>query len=99
MAAANKPVWVQVAEAGFGDRLEELGWKQVSPAHWRLDGDGVIWRTLLDRAPKDTLEDRLLGIVERLGGVRAGRLVREFRLFHRAVSSSDRRLYILDLFD
>ena len=59
MAAANKPVWVQVAEAGFGDRLAELGWKQVSPAHWRLDGDGVIWRTLLDRAPKDTLEDML----------------------------------------
>ncbi len=49
MAAANKPVWVQVAEAGFGARLEELGWKPVSPAHWRLDGDGVIWRTMLDR--------------------------------------------------
>ena len=59
MATANKPVWVQVAEAGFGDRLEELGWKRVSPAHWRLDGDGVIWRTLLDRAPKDILEDML----------------------------------------
>ena len=49
MAAGNKPVWVQVAEAGFGERLEELGWKRVSPAHWRLDGDGVIWRTLLDK--------------------------------------------------
>ena len=59
MATANKPVWVQVAEAGFGDRLEELGWKRVSPAHWWLDGDGVIWRTLLDRAPKDILEDML----------------------------------------
>ena len=52
MAAANKPIWVQVAEAGFGDRLAELGWKQVSPAHWRLDGDGVIWRTLLDAPPE-----------------------------------------------
>ncbi len=59
MAAANKPVWVQVAEAGFGDRLEELGWKQVSPAHWRLDGDGVIWRTLLGPAPKDVLRSML----------------------------------------
>ena len=59
MATANKPVWVQVAEAGFGDRLEELGWKPVSPAHWRLDGDGVIWRTMLGRAPKDILEDML----------------------------------------
>ena len=57
MAAANKPIWVQVAEAGFGDRLVELGWKQVSPAHWRLDGDGVIWRTMLGRAPEDLLED------------------------------------------
>ena len=53
MAAANKPIWVQVAEAGFGARLEELGWKPVSPAHWRLDGDGVIWRTMLGPAPKD----------------------------------------------
>ena len=52
MAAANKPIWVQVAEAGFGDRLAELGWKQVSPAHWRLDGDGVIWRTMLGPAPE-----------------------------------------------
>ena len=52
MAAANKPVWVQVAEAGFGDRLAELGWKQVSPAHWRLDGDGVIWRTMLGPVPE-----------------------------------------------
>ena len=60
MAAANKPVWVQVAEAGFGDRLAELGWKQVSPAHWRLDGDGVIWRTLLGPAPKDVLKSMLI---------------------------------------
>lgn len=60
MAAANKPIWVQVAEAGFGARLEELGWKPVSPAHWRLDGDGVIWRTLLGPAPKDFLEDMLI---------------------------------------
>ena len=59
MAAANKPVWVQVAEAGFGDRLAELGWKQVSPAHWRLDGDGVIWRTMLGPARKDILKDKL----------------------------------------
>ncbi len=59
MAAANKPVWVQVAEAGFGARLEELGWKPVSPAHWRLDGDGVIWRTLLGPAPKDILEEKV----------------------------------------
>ncbi len=59
MAAANKPVWVQVAEAGFGARLEELGWKPVSPAHWRLDGDGVIWRTLLGPARKDVLKDML----------------------------------------
>ncbi len=59
MAAANKPIWVQVAEAGFGDRLAELGWKQVSPAHWRLDGDGVIWRTMLGPARKDILKDKL----------------------------------------
>ena len=59
MAAANKPIWVQVAEAGFGARLEELGWKPVSPAHWRLDGDGVIWRTLLGPASKDVLKDML----------------------------------------
>ena len=52
-------MWVQVAEAGFGDRLAELGWKQVSPAHWRLDGDGVIWRTMLGRAPEDIVEDVL----------------------------------------
>ena len=58
--AANKPIWVQVAEAGFGARLEELGWKPVSPAHWRLDGDGVIWRTLLGPASKDTLEEILI---------------------------------------
>ena len=59
MAAANQPIWVQVAEAGFGARLEELGWKPVSPAHWRLDGDGVIWRTLLGRASKDILEEKV----------------------------------------
>ena len=59
MAAANKPIWVQVAEAGFGARLEELGWKPVSPAHWRLDGDGVIWRTMLGPAPKDILKNKV----------------------------------------
>ena len=59
MAAGNKPVWVQVAEAGFGDWLEELGWKRVSPAHWRLDGDGVIWRTLLGPARKDVMQSMM----------------------------------------
>ena len=77
MAAGNKPVWVQVAEAGFGDRLEELGWKRVSPAHWRLDGDGVIWRTLLGPARKDVLKSMMRedAYPNRFGGGRIGRLM------------------------
>ena len=71
MASRNKPIWVQVAEAGFGDRLAELGWKQVSPAHWRLDGDGVIWRTMLGPAPEKIRKTSCMRTPVRTGRITA----------------------------
>lgn len=38
------PAHVQVAEAGFGDAVEAKGFKRVGKTHWRLDGDGIVWR-------------------------------------------------------
>jgi hypothetical protein len=43
----EKPAHVQVAEAGFGAAVEAKGFRKVGRTHWRLDGDGIIWRVAI----------------------------------------------------
>ena len=43
MAEREKPLWVQVMEAGFGETLEAHGFRKRSPGVYRLDGDGLYW--------------------------------------------------------
>ncbi|MEC9346623.1 MAG: hypothetical protein VYB54_10365, partial [Pseudomonadota bacterium] len=45
------PVWVQVADAGFGAAVEAHGFRRVGKAMWRRDGGGLTWRIALVRAP------------------------------------------------
>lgn len=45
------PVWVQVADAGFGAAVEAHGFRRVGKAMWRRDGGGLSWRIALVRAP------------------------------------------------
>ena len=55
MAAAEKTLWVQVMEAGFGATLEAHGFRRVSPRLYRLEGDGIIWEQFTFRGPRGYL--------------------------------------------
>ena len=55
MAAAEKSLWVQVMEAGFGATLEAHGFRKVSPRLYRLEGDGITWEQFTFRGPKGFL--------------------------------------------
>ena len=55
MAAAEKSLWVQVMEAGFGATLEAHGFRRVSPRLYRLEGDGITWEQFTYRGPKGYL--------------------------------------------
>ncbi|MEC9346632.1 MAG: hypothetical protein VYB54_10410, partial [Pseudomonadota bacterium] len=45
------PVWVQVADAGFGAAVEAHGFRRVGKAMWELDGDGITHRIRLHAGP------------------------------------------------
>ena len=53
MAAAEKSLWVQVMEAGFGATLEAHGFRKVSPRLYRLEGDGITWEQFTYRGSKE----------------------------------------------
>ena len=55
MAAAEKTLWVQVMEAGFGATLEAHGFRRVSPRLYRLEGDRIIWEQFTFRGPRGYL--------------------------------------------
>ncbi len=52
MAEREKPIWVQVMEAGFGETLEAHGFRKRSPGVYRLDGDGLYWEQFTYRGYK-----------------------------------------------
>ena len=51
--AAEKSLWVQVMEAGFGATLEAHGFRRISPRLYRLEGDGIVWEQFTYRGSKE----------------------------------------------
>jgi hypothetical protein len=64
-----KPIWVRAMEAGFGDMLAEHGFRKIGPALYRLDREGVVWRSSFRRGypfPPESFRDLTGGYIPAL---------------------------------
>ncbi len=49
----DSPPWQRVAEAGFGQAMEDCGFRKVGRTMWRRDGDRIAWRVALTKGYAD----------------------------------------------
>jgi hypothetical protein len=64
-----KPIWVRAMEAGFGDMIADFGFRKIGPALYRLDRDGVVWRSSFRRGylfPLESFRDLTGGYIPAL---------------------------------
>jgi|GEM_PF-5988787 len=47
--SSGPPPWQRVAEAGFGQAMEDCGFRKVGRTMWRRDGDRIAWRVVLTK--------------------------------------------------
>lgn len=50
---ADSPPWQRVADAGFGQAMEDCGFRKVGRTMWRRDGDRIVWRVALTKGYAD----------------------------------------------
>lgn len=59
---SDKPAHLLVTDAGFGKAVEAKGFRKVGSAHWRLDGEGIVWRVAI--TPGSVLIDQSFEVVQ-----------------------------------